>query len=684
MSLRQNREVATSLPFRNSIVTKIGVVFGLFALIYSVFLVTTVYMTSQLIGVSTAVDEAGAQRMRVYRIGLLITSAGRTEQDRQAVRDERDRWVAVWNGLRSGTESHGPVAEMAPAAGLRMQDVDRTWTTQLGPTIDRLLDSKEPPRPELLQRYLREADAFVSSISEMVGALEQDAAARIRRLYWVQIGFLTLSVLIMSGALLLLHQQIRVPLGRLAQLVNRLLIGDEVAGTSPSGRRNELSTFAQTLEGLVERFLHDRDEIRALHATGQEIASLGALTLEEILQRIVNRAADLVSADQAALFLQHPFMECWIVEAASGKAFDRIRKEILLFEQTPFVTEVFESRRPVTIDDLSLYPDRPVRLRDEFQAKSFLGVPLLTPHGCIGVLALMSTQALRHFPESDIHLAQQFASYAAVTIENARLFEAVESESKLLKDKLAAVERKVAELTHEVKAPAGRVAEFASWIEQDYGSRLDEKGLRYLRWIQKEGRDLASLANRTLDWTRLTQVPASVESVDVRAVLSEVIELLEQDRARKGIRIDIAPDLPRAACQRIHVKQIFENLLSNAIKYTGGQPNPAVQIGWRDYDAGPCFFVRDNGKGIDPTQIDRIFLPFQRLATEEAGAGIGLSIVKTVLEHYGGKIWVESQPGQGATFYFTLPILAGKPTDGAGEAKCESIPQHDRSVNLGP
>lgn len=271
-----------------------------------------------------------------------------------------------------------------------------------------------------------------------------------------------------------------------------------------------------------------------------------------------------------------------------------------------------------------------------------------------------------------------------MTIENARLFESVESESKLLKDKLAAVERKVAELTHEVKAPAGRVAEFASWIEQDYGSRLDDKGLRYLQWIKKEGRDLANLANRTLDWTRLTQVPASVESVDVRAVLSEVIELLEPDRAKKGVRIDIEPDLPRAACQRIHVKQVFENLLSNAIKYTGGDPNPAVQIGWRDRDGGPCFFVRDNGKGIDPAQFDRIFLPFQRLATEETGAGIGLSIVKTVLEHYGGKIWVESQPGQGATFYFTLPILAGKPCDRAGEAESKPVPQDDRSVHPGP
>lgn len=98
MSLLQNREAAPSLPFRNSIVTKIGVVFGLFALIYSAFLVTTLYMTSQLIGVSTAIDEAGAQRMRVYRIGLLMNSAGQTEQDRLAIRNERDRWVAVWKG----------------------------------------------------------------------------------------------------------------------------------------------------------------------------------------------------------------------------------------------------------------------------------------------------------------------------------------------------------------------------------------------------------------------------------------------------------------------------------------------------------------------------------------------------------------------------------------------------------
>jgi signal transduction histidine kinase len=509
---------------------------------------------------------------------------------------------------------------------------------------------------DIQQQYLREADELVSSLSGIVGTLQQHAAARFQRLYGIQIFILGLSVVIMSIALLVLYQQIRIPLGRLAGLTGRLLVGPDPLDRPP-GRRDELTTLTQSIEQLMERFIHNRDEIQALHATGQEISSLGTLTLDEILKRIVDRAADLVRADQAALLLRHPFMECWVVEATSGGSLDRIEKKILLFEQTPLIHKVYESRKPTSIDDLSSHARQPEQINYDFGAKSFLGVPLLTPHGCIGVLALMSTGSLCHFGESDVHLAQQFASYAAVTIENARLFESVESESKQLKDKLAAVERKVAELTHEVKAPAGRVAEFAGWIEKDYGSRLDEKGLRYLHWIQKEGRDLSSLADRTLNWSRLTQVPASVESVDMQAVVHEVLELLEQDRARKGVEIHVASDLPRLVCQRIHVKQILENLIANAIKYMGTQPRPRIDIGWGEREGVPYFFVRDNGKGIEPSMQHLIFLPFQRLATEEPGAGIGLSIVKTVLDHYGEKVWVESQPGEGSTFWFTLPTL---------------------------
>ncbi len=658
MTIRLNEHPISARIFGASIVSKIGGIFGLLALVYSIFLFTTSHMTSQLIGVSSAIDEAGTLRMRVYKIGQLIAqlTGPPAEKDLQILRQERDQWMAVLDGLRFGTAGHGPIEQLSPVIGVKLREIQNEWNNELAPLVDRVLHAEEPELQAIQKEYLVQADRFVLAVSAMVHTLEQDVAARTNKLYTIQIIFWVFSIILMALAVLFLNQQIRVRLGRLATRADRLVPGEGEVGV-PIAEADDMARFTKTFERLMEGLLHSREEIQALHATGQEISSLGTLSLDEVLKRIVDRAADLVGADQAALFLRHPFMDCWMIEASSGEGFNKTRKGILLFEQTPFVSQVYESRRPTTIDDLSCYPDRPVGLRDEFGAKSFLGVPLLTPHGCIGVLALMSTRSLRHFLESDVHVAQQFASYAAVTVENARLFDAVESESKLLKEKLAAVEREVAELTHEVKAPAGRVAEFASWIEKDYGHRLDEKGIRYLHWIQKEGRDLASLASRTLDWSRITQVPTPIEPVDMRAVVQEVLELLDQDRSKKGVHVTVAPDLPRLACQRIHAKQILENLVSNAIKYTGTQPHSLIEIGWGVQNEHPFFFVRDNGRGIEPAMTERIFLPFQRLATDQPGSGIGLSIVKTVLEHYGGKIWVESTPGQGSTFYFTLPVL---------------------------
>jgi signal transduction histidine kinase len=358
--------------------------------------------------------------------------------------------------------------------------------------------------------------------------------------------------------------------------------------------------------------------------------------------------------------VRHLTMECWVVEAASGTDFDRIREQIMLFEETPFSNQAYETKQPVVVADLHQYGDRPIRFRDQFGAKSYMAVPMVGPHECRGVLVLLSITRVRSFTEWDIQLAQQFASYAAVTMENARLFEAAESESHELRARLRVVERNVAELMHEVKAPAGRVAEFASWIERDYAGRLDRKGLQYLAWIKHEGKDLAALAERTLDLARINHQPAPLESVDVESVVQEVLAVLEPDRAKRGVQVSIAANLPRVACRRIHVKQIFDNLIGNAMKYMGEQGAPCVQIGAADGPRGPLLYVRDNGMGIDPAMQERIFLPFSRLVTEEIpGSGIGLSIVKTVVEQYEGEVTVESTPGAGSTFYVRLPVLPG-------------------------
>jgi signal transduction histidine kinase len=127
---------------------------------------------------------------------------------------------------------------------------------------------------------------------------------------------------------------------------------------------------------------------------------------------------------------------------------------------------------------------------------------------------------------------------------------------------------------------------------------------------------------------------------------------------KRGVQVTIQSNLPRVACRRIHVKQVFDNLIANAMKYMGGQQAPRIEIGAADGPRGWLLYVRDNGMGIDPSMQDRIFLPFSRLVTEEIpGSGIGLSIVRTVVEQYEGEVTVESVPGMGSTFYVRLPVL---------------------------
>lgn len=645
-----------------SVVAKVGGLFGLLALVYSLFLIVTTSLTGQLIGVSTAINQAGTERMRIYRIGVLLLDLDRDTPPphvRDAIIEESRRWEQVLDELRSGSASRGTLGINDLALLPLLDELRLRWDQRLRPTIDLALRASGSRLQNAQDAYLAEADAFVTSVADIVRLLEQQSAARTHMLYLLQLIFLILSLSLTVIALLVLHRKVREPLGRLTERVERLVAGD-LNGDMALLAHDEMGKLASSFEQVAANLRTNILELEALHATGQEITSLGDGGLDHALRRIVDRAADLAGADFAILLVRHPMMDCWVVEAASGQAFDTLRHHILLLEETPFANETFETKQPVVVEDLARHPEQAVHFRDQLGAKSYLGVPLLGPHDTIGILGLWSTRTVRRFTDRDVRAAQQFAVYASVAMENARLFDELESESQQLHDKLKSVERTIAELTHEVKAPAGRVAEFASWIEADCGDRLDAKARRYLSYIKKEGRDLAALAERTLDVERLMRISAPIESVDPRAVIQELEQLLSGDCARQGVHIDIVNEsFPRFACRRIHLRQILENLLSNAIKYLGDQAAPRVRIGWTEDEMGPVLFVQDNGIGIDAAMIEEIFVPFKRLVSQDiAGVGIGLSVVKTVVELYGGAVWVTSQVGVGSTFHVRLPTIA--------------------------
>jgi signal transduction histidine kinase len=653
--------------WKRSILLKIGALFALLTLAVGTYLVTASRLTGQLTGVSKAIEQAGTERMRIYKLASLIQglSPSSSERERAAIRKEIARFESVVDGLDFGTPQHNTFTNN-PLLAVELQQLKERWSIQVKAALELAL--KDGSQSAAVQGFLNQAEDFVARWDHLVQLMEHEAAARLETLRHRQIGFLIVFLGLMAAAFVFLLRFVREPLKHLTAGADRLAAGDfdaEILVRSD----DELGQLARTFQRMAETIRHHIGELNSLHATGQEIAMLEPGGLEDVLRCIADRAAESLQVDLAVVMVRHPTMECWLVEAASGQAFDKIRKQVVLVEEAPFSNQALDTKEPVVVADLSTCHG-PMRFRDEFHAKSYLGVPLLGAHDCPGVLVLLSIVQARLFTEWDILMAQQFASHAVVAMENARLFDALESESQALQKQLDAVERRVAELTHEVKAPAGRVAEFASWIERDYGRLLDAKGRQYLAWIKNEGKDLATLAERALDWARINHQPAPVESIDVASVVGEILALRKQDGRNRRIEVTIAPDLPMLQCRRIHVKQIFENLVGNAMKYMGRQSHPKVEIGWTKDEHGVKIFVRDNGIGIEASMLDRIFLPFVRLGSEAVtGSGIGLSIVKTVVEQYKGSVSVQSSPGAGSTFFVLLPVLSRSSETPGGTAQ---------------
>jgi len=120
------------------------------------------------------------------------------------------------------------------------------------------------------------------------------------------------------------------------------------------------------------------------------------------------------------------------------------------------------------------------------------------------------------------------------------------------------------------------------------------------------------------------------------------------------VNVRIQADLPQVYGDRVRLVEVLQNLLENAVKYIGNQPDPEIEIGVRRDGASDIFFVRDNGMGIDPQYHDRVFELFEKLDANTEGTGIGLAIVKRIIEIHGGRIWLESRVGEGATFFFTV------------------------------
>lgn len=225
-------------------------------------------------------------------------------------------------------------------------------------------------------------------------------------------------------------------------------------------------------------------------------------------------------------------------------------------------------------------------------------------------------------------------------------------------ERTAALDGFIHTVAHDLKAPLVTIQGMAGIVMDDHAAALDAEGRRYVERIQVNAGRMQRLLTDLLALARIGRDARPAEPVDLAELVRDVLRDLAPRLNERGITAVVGP-LPTVHAVPVHMEQVFRNLLTNAVKYMGDAPAPTIEVGAIDRGSEVECWVRDTGIGIDGAYHDTIFEIFQRLHTIDAeGTGVGLPIVKKIVEAAGGRIAVESAPGQGSTFRFTWPAVA--------------------------
>jgi signal transduction histidine kinase len=316
----------------------------------------------------------------------------------------------------------------------------------------------------------------------------------------------------------------------------------------------------------------------------------------------------------------------------------------------------------VQIPDVQIEPGYAlVEAMQQAGARTIVGVPLLREDIPIGVLVLMR-RMVRPFTDKQIELVTTFADQAVIAIENVRLFDEIQDKSRQLAEASQHKSQFLANMSHELRTPLNAILGYTELILDDIYGETPEKMRAVLARVQTNGRHLLGLINDVLDLSKIEagQLTLAIADYSIKDVVHTVftaVESLANDK-KLALEVKLPADLPRARGDDRRLTQVLLNLVGNAIKFTD---SGSVSITASVADGAYTLAVRDTGPGIELNDQAKIFEEFQQADSsatkKKGGTGLGLAIAKRIVEMHGGRIWVDSAPGKGATFSFTVPTM---------------------------
>jgi signal transduction histidine kinase len=402
-------------------------------------------------------------------------------------------------------------------------------------------------------------------------------------------------------------------------------------------------------------------ELHALSEVGQAISS--TLDLRAVLNTIVARATHLSGTDAGVIYEYDEQGEIFVPRATEHLEADIVETMLA----TPVrrgegaTGRLAEVHEPNEVPDILRAPAES-RVRDALVRagyRALLAVPLVREQHLLGGLTVIR-KAEGSFAPEVIELLRTFAIQSALAIQNARLFHEIEDKSQQLEAASQHKSEFLANMSHELRTPLNAIIGFSEVLNERLFGDLNEKQEEYLEDIHTSGQHLLSLINDILDLSKIEagRMELELTDFDLPSAIDNALTLVRERAGRRGIALRQAADegLGQIRGDERKLKQVLLNLLSNAIKFTpeGGR----IEVRAMPVDGAVQVSVTDTGVGIAPEDQEAIFEEFRQVGTADKkveGTGLGLTLSRKFIDLHGGRIWVKSEVGAGATFTFTLP-----------------------------
>ena len=417
------------------------------------------------------------------------------------------------------------------------------------------------------------------------------------------------------------------------------------------------------LKQLEQEAKRRASEVTLLYRLGLALAS--GDDLYHALRAFANELRQVISADAFHIGLYDSETDIFSYSLYLNLDEDIQPPSRKLLEKPGLAAEVISGRKTIYLEDINdpqVRRDHHMLVIVEAPVRSYLGIPLVLDDRVIGIMSVQSLQP-GAYSQEQIRLLETIATQVSITIEKSRLLEQLQrelAERRLLIDELenknAELERFTYTVSHDLKSPLVTISGFLEFLEQSAATGDMARFKKDKKRIRDAVSRMQDMLGELLELSRLGRVMNEPASIPFGDLTREALELARGRVDERGIVVYIQPNLPSVRVDKPRLIEVMQNLLDNAAKYMGAQAKPRIEVGHQGVeDDKPIFFVRDNGMGIPPEHHERIFGLFNKLDPTSEGTGIGLALVKRIIELHGGRIWIESKAGHGSTFYFTLP-----------------------------